>query len=150
MASLDDSELGEVAASGAAPPPPPATPSLASKRDTVQALRLVVRQNGGMGGANPVADGLEAIAPPTVVALPDPESPDRLLLVACDVVDRPGIMRDISDVLASSLAMQIRYTEAAVVGRRSITFWRCEAPARGADRVAAAAAKAEGLILAAL
>ena len=130
---------------------PRALPSDRVKRDTVQALRLIVRQNGGAsGGANPVADSLEALAPPTVVALPDADSPDRLLVVACDVADRPGIMRDISDVLASALALQVRYTEAAVVGRRSITFWRCEAPVPGADRVAAAAAKAEGLILAAL
>ena len=130
---------------------PRALPSDRAKRDTVQALRLIVRQNGGAsGGANPVADSLEALAPPPVVALPDADSPDRLLVVACDVADRPGIMRDISDVLASALALQVRYTEAAVVGRRSITFWRCEAPVPGADRVAAAAAKAEGLILAAL
>ena len=75
-------------------------PSAERKGATLRALRQVVRQNGGAsGGANPVSDSPAAAAAPTVVALPDPDAPDRLLLVACDVGDRPGVMRDISDVL---------------------------------------------------
>jgi len=80
----------------------------------------------------------------------DDDALDQILLVACDVGDRPGVLRDISDVLASRLSLQLRYNEAAVVGRRSISFWKCEVPARGAAEVAAAAAKAEKLIPAAL
>jgi len=59
-------------------------------------------------------------------------------------------MRDIADCLASRLSLQVRYTEAAVVGRRSITFWRCEVPVRGVDKVASAAARVEAALLAAL
>ena len=51
---------------------------------------------------------------------------------------------------ASSMASAATANEVAVVGRRSISFWKCEVPARGAAEVAAAAAKAEKLIPAAL
>ena len=56
---------------------------------------------------------------------------------------RPGVLRDISDVLASQLALQVRYTEAAVVGKRSITFWRCEVDVRGTSKVLEAAQQVE-------
>ena len=154
LAALADADEEESKSDPSAvkPPPapsPPATP--AHKRDTVRALRSIIQQNGGASsGANPVADEPEAPAPPTIVCVADDDALDQILLVACDVGDRPGVLRDISDVLASRLSLQLRYNEAAVVGRRSISFWKCEVPARGASEVAAAAAKAEKLIPAAL
>ena len=154
LAALADADEEESKSDPSAvkPPPapsPPATP--AHKRDTVRALRSIIQQNGGASsGANPVADEPEAPAPPTIVCVADDDALDQILLVACDVGDRPGVLRDISDVLASRLSLQLRYNEAAVVGRRSISFWKCEVPARGAAEVAAAAAKAEKLIPAAL
>ena len=56
------------------------------------------------------------------------------------------MLRDISDVLASQIALQVSYTEAAVVGKRSISFWRCEVAQRGTASVLDAAAKAETFI----
>lgn len=52
-------------------------------------------------------------------------------------------MRDISDILLSQLTLQVRFSEAAVVGRRSISIWRCEVMNRGEGNVIAAAYAAE-------
>lgn len=166
LAALEDAEESKADPTPPRPPPrhrdtlvipgtskaeSPRPTSDAHKCSTINALRAIIRQNGGAsGGINNVADEPEAPAPPTVVCVADEAAADQILLVACDVGDRPGVLRDISDILASKLALQARYTEAAVVGRRSVSFWKCEVPARGAAEVSAAATKAEALIPAAL
>ncbi len=48
-----------------------------------------------------------------------------LVLIGVDVRDRPGLLLDISKALAS-LNLNIRHTEASVVGQRSVSVWRCE------------------------
>ena len=48
-----------------------------------------------------------------------------LVVIGVDVRDRPGLLLDISKAL-SSLKLNVRHTEACVVGQRSISIWRCE------------------------
>ena len=48
-----------------------------------------------------------------------------LVVIGVDVRDRPGLLLEISKALAS-LRLNIRHTEASVVGQRSISIWRCE------------------------
>ena len=103
------------------PPPAPSPPATRRTsatrcarcgRCTTERRRVVRR--------NPVADEPEAPAPPTIVCVADDDALDQILLVACDAGDRPGVLAAYPDVLASRLSLQLRYNEAAVVGRRSI------------------------------
>lgn len=48
-----------------------------------------------------------------------------LVVIGVDVRDRPGLLLDISKALVG-LRLNIRHTEASVVGQRSISVWRCE------------------------
>lgn len=48
-----------------------------------------------------------------------------LVVVGVDSRDRPGLLLDISKGL-SRLNLNLRHTEASVVGTRSISVWRCE------------------------
>lgn len=48
-----------------------------------------------------------------------------LVVIGIDTRDRPGLLLDISKGL-SSLHLNLRHTEASVVGLRSISVWRCE------------------------
>jgi K+/H+ antiporter YhaU regulatory subunit KhtT len=50
---------------------------------------------------------------------------DNLVVIAVDTVDRSGLMLDISKCLAR-LELELHHTEAAVVGTRSLSIWRCE------------------------
>jgi len=89
----------------------------------------------------------EALAPARVVAVVDPEAPDLMLHLVIDTVDRPGLVRDIGATITQNLAYQIRFSEAAVVGRRSISTWRCEVTRRrGIPEVANAAKEAEATL----
>ncbi|KAJ1462602.1 sulfate transporter family-domain-containing protein [Pelagophyceae sp. CCMP2097] len=103
-------------------------------------LRLRARGLSEMGAVS------TPLAPLEVVALPDERDPTLFLVIAIDAPDRPGLMRDITDVLLRHFQFQLRHSEAAVVSSRSISIWRCEVADRGAERVAAAAAKAESLL----
>ena len=48
-----------------------------------------------------------------------------LLLIGVNAPDRPGLLLDISKGLLQ-LSLQLHHTEAAVVGERSVSVWRCE------------------------
>ena len=48
----------------------------------------------------------------------------RLVLVGINAPDRPGLLLDISKGLLR-LKLQLHHTEAAVVGERSVSVWRC-------------------------
>ncbi|KAJ8602354.1 hypothetical protein CTAYLR_004240 [Chrysophaeum taylorii] len=121
--------------------------SLAEKRNFLASRRSVVEQSAiAASTAEVVAPIRETLAPPRVVALPDDTASDLMIFLAVDVADRPGVLRDISDVLLRELALQVRFSEAAVVGRRSISIWRCEVIHRGHDDVLAAARRAEAAV----
>lgn len=47
------------------------------------------------------------------------------VVVGVDARDRPGLLLDISKGL-SRLRLNLRHTEASVVGSRSLSIWRCE------------------------
>jgi len=49
----------------------------------------------------------------------------EFVVVGVNAFDRPGLLLDISKGL-SRLEMNLRHTEASVVGQRSISIWRCE------------------------
>jgi di/tricarboxylate transporter len=62
---------------------------------------------------------------------------DNLVALAVDTVDRSGLMLDISKCLAR-LQLKVHHTEAAVVGTRSLSIWRCECsqpPSHSADEI---------------
>lgn len=92
----------------------------------------------------------EKLAPPRVVAFPDDAAPDLMMFIAVDVADRPGVLRDVSDCLSRTMALQLRFTEAAVVSQRSISIWRCEVVERGSANVIDAARRVETVVLARL
>lgn len=52
-------------------------------------------------------------------------SENELVVVGIEASDRPGLLSDISKAI-SSLRLNIRHSEACVVGARSISVWRCE------------------------
>ena len=52
-------------------------------------------------------------------------SDNEFVVAGVDARDRPGLMLDISKGL-SRLNLNLRHTEASVVGARSISIWRCE------------------------
>jgi hypothetical protein len=47
------------------------------------------------------------------------------VVIGIDAHDRPGLLLDLSKGL-SSLRLNLRHTEASVVGQRSLSVWRCE------------------------
>jgi UTP:GlnB (protein PII) uridylyltransferase len=47
------------------------------------------------------------------------------VVIGVDARDRPGLLLDVSKGL-SRLNLNLRHTEASVVGSRSISIWRCE------------------------
>jgi UTP:GlnB (protein PII) uridylyltransferase len=48
----------------------------------------------------------------------------RVVLIGVNAPDRPGLLLDISKGLLR-LNLQLHHTEAAVVGERSVSVWRC-------------------------
>ncbi len=48
-----------------------------------------------------------------------------VVVIGIEALDRPGLLLDISKCL-SSLNLNLLHTEASVVGKRSISIWRCE------------------------
>ena len=56
-----------------------------------------------------------------VIVLPERD----LVVIGIDAHDRPGLLLDLSKGL-SSLRLNLRHTEASVVGQRSLSVWRCE------------------------
>ena len=69
----------------------------------------------------------KASDPPQIVVTTDyhDSGSQRLVLVGINSRDRPGLLLDISKGLLR-LDLQLRHTEAAVIGDRSISIWRCE------------------------
>ena len=59
--------------------------------------------------------------PPKVVVTVDKD----LVVIGVDSLDRPGLLLDLSKGLLS-LNLENHHTEAAVVGGRSLSIWRCE------------------------
>lgn len=124
----------------------PSTPEEVEKRRFFASRRAVVKRSAS---SNEIASlpMHEKLAPPRVVAFPDESAPDLMMFVAIDVADRPGVLRDVSDCLSRSLALQVRFTEAAVVSQRSVSIWRCEVVKRGGDEVVEAARRVESVVL---
>mmetsp|Transcript_19682 Transcript_19682/g.61930 ORF Transcript_19682/g.61930 Transcript_19682/m.61930 type:complete len:1020 (+) Transcript_19682:100-3159(+) len=122
----------------------PDSSTLNDKRQFLATRRAVVKRSSTSSSTGEIIAPIhETLAPARVVAVPDESAPDLMLFLAVDVADRPGLLRDISDVLLRQLTLQVRFSEAAVVGQRSISIWRCEILDRGRENVAAAANKAE-------
>ena len=71
------------------------------------------------------SDARAASGPPKIVVTTDFHDSQRLVLVGIDAHDRPGLLLDISKGLLR-LNLQLRHTEAAVLGDRSNSIWRCE------------------------
>ena len=63
----------------------------------------------------------QATAAHKVIVLPERD----LVVIGIDARDRPGLLLDVSKGL-SSLRLNLRHTEASVVGQRSLSVWRCE------------------------
>lgn len=63
--------------------------------------------------------------PAQIVVTTDRNDNHRLVLVGINARDRAGLLLDISKGLLR-LNLQLHHTEAAVVGERSLSIWRCE------------------------
>jgi len=55
----------------------------------------------------------------------DTQALEEVVLVGINMIDRPGLLLDISRGL-HSLGLQLHHTEASVILNRSISIWRCE------------------------
>lgn len=70
-------------------------------------------------------------APPKIVAHVDiDDSLTKLVVVAIDATDRPGLLLDISKTLIR-LGLNFHRTEAVVIDGRSLSLWRCEVMENG-------------------
>mmetsp|Transcript_15336 Transcript_15336/g.25557 ORF Transcript_15336/g.25557 Transcript_15336/m.25557 type:complete len:871 (-) Transcript_15336:117-2729(-) len=63
--------------------------------------------------------------PAQIVVTTDSRDSHRLVIVGINARDRAGLLLDISKGLLR-LSLQLRHTEASVVGERSLSIWRCE------------------------
>ena len=63
--------------------------------------------------------------PPKIVVTTDTYDNNGSVLVGVDAPDRPGLLLDISKGLLR-LHLQLKHTEAKVIGERSLSIWRCE------------------------
>ena len=69
--------------------------------------------------------GMQPSDPAQIVVTTDVHDSHRLVLIGINAHDRAGLMLDISKGLLR-LNLQLRHTEASVVGERSLSIWRCE------------------------
>ena len=88
--------------------------------DDVERLRNIVRMTDIIRGSTTVQHTAPEAAPKVVVTIEK-----DLVVVGVDARDRTGLLLDISKSLLR-FHVQLRHTEAAVVGDRSISIWRCE------------------------
>jgi di/tricarboxylate transporter len=105
-----------------------ATPSQQKKEgpadSTEERLKSLNRISDQIEGTVPVEPGPR---PTRVIVTRDAFHSDRVILVAVDCADRPGLLSDISDALFKQASLQIKHSEANVVEGRSLSVWRCEA-----------------------
>jgi di/tricarboxylate transporter len=90
---------------------------------TEERLKLLHRISDQIEGTIPVEPGPR---PTRVIVTRDAFHSDRVILVAVDCADRPGLLSDISDALFKQASLQIKHSEANVVEGRSLSVWRCE------------------------
>ena len=69
--------------------------------------------------------GKKATHPPVIVVASDSHDKHGTILVGVDAPDRAGLLLDISKGFLR-LNLQLRHTEAKVLGDRSLSIWRCE------------------------
>ena len=65
------------------------------------------------------------IDPPVIVVTTDTYNNNGSVLVGVEAPDRPGLLLDISKGLLR-LHLELKHTEAKVIGERSLSIWRCE------------------------
>jgi len=74
-------------------------------------------------------------APPKIVAHADiDDSSTKLVVVAIDATDRPGLLLDVSKTLIR-LGLNFHRTEAVVIDGRSLSLWRCEVMENGVSDI---------------
>ncbi len=49
----------------------------------------------------------------------------HVVVIGIEALDKPGLLLDVSKCL-SGLNLNLLHTEASVVGKRSLSIWRCE------------------------
>jgi di/tricarboxylate transporter len=96
------------------------------KADEEERLRSIHRMTDLIRGAEPAdknhtEEPLRGHDPAKTVVAIDGD----LIVVGINAHDRPGLLLDLSKGLLR-LRLQLRHTEAAVVGDRSVSIWRCE------------------------
>jgi Trk K+ transport system NAD-binding subunit len=116
-----------------------------STATTALRLRLINHMtdliNGRVDHDNRLCDGvgdgaggtiLKGVDPPQIIVVTDfsPAMGTELILIGVNCVDRSGLLFDISRGI-TGLSLQCRHTEAAVVGLRSVSVWRCEVQKKG-------------------
>jgi len=91
--------------------------------DESERLRSINRMTDQIRERTPSAASETGTSPPKIVVASD--SHDRSVVIGVDAPDRPGLLLDISKGLLR-LNLQLRHTEAKVLGERSLSIWRCE------------------------
>lgn len=96
----------------------------ADEAERSRAITRMIDLIRGVERDEPVMDKKETeptTAAHKVIVLPERD----LVVIGIDARDRPGLLLDVSKGLAS-LRLNLRHTEASVVGQRSLSVWRCE------------------------
>ena len=88
--------------------------------DEEERLRSIHRMTDLIRGENEADPDMQG-APPTIVVSMD----EDVIVVGVNAPDRPGLLLDISKGLLK-LGLELRHTEAAVNGTRSLSIWRTE------------------------
>lgn len=94
--------------------------------DNIQALiRGESSSSSSAMRTNPLSPKIVVSFEETHGMIHSPSEDNLVIIVAVDAMDRPGVLLDISKILVR-LGFNCHKTEAAVIGERSLSLWRCK------------------------
>jgi len=121
----EDTDLDDITAKTSDGPMSPAafatSPSTVARSKEKERMRFIRHLSDQIAGREPV-DTEETTRASVVVSLDETE---QAVLVGVDCHDRPGLLMDITEAL-SRVGLNLRHSEAKVIGDRSISVWGCE------------------------
>jgi len=104
---------------------------LSAEAEKLQAINRLTDMIRGYNPSQPYPEELDPTpkesklsGPAKIIVAIDTQDLEDVVIVGINVMDRPGLLLDISRGL-HSLGLQLHHTEASVIQGRSISIWRC-------------------------
>jgi hypothetical protein len=97
-----------------------------------RAINRIQDKIRGIATMDDEAESRETFEASKVIAVVEKDERRPLVIVAVNVIDRPGLLLDISKSLIR-LGLNFHRTEASVIDDRSLSLWRCEAVEGNSD-----------------